>query len=335
MQQPQAFSRITSRLKYFMSAILVIAACICFWFFRDNTIRFLTVASGWPLVGIVVVSLIGFLVDVERNRFYFLQLRFPVDFKGFYHIIMASYLFGQGIYSKLGAPIRLFLLKKMYSVDYSLSLSVFLADTVLGYIIIGLGGLAGFYRFYPGVSNRNATLVIIGLVALFALMMIIKLRLSSTRADKEPLTTSIWNNLRACLDMLSAKVLFVGGGGIFVYFFLGAIRLQIELSCFNFNIDLTTLLYIECLAYLASILSLIPAGIGVREVSQTLLFMQVGVPQDVAITLSLIDRFFVTGLSVLTGFISLGILGHRSESNFGETGKTKQKLNQNSMNASD
>lgn len=309
MQQSQPVPRIPSLLKYFLPAVLLLAACACLWFFGSNTIKFLSVASGWPLLGIIIVSYGYFFLDVIRLKFYFSELRVPVNFKRFYHIIMTANVIGQGFQTKLGAPVRLFLLKRLFSIDYSLSFAILIYDTILGYIVIGIGSLVGLHRFYPGFSNRNAVLVIFGLALFLVMLMGIRIKFFSARPNKKPLTASLKDNLRSCSALLRVRVLFIGVLLIFISSILGALRLKIELSCLNYDIDLMTLLLIEWLAYLASTLSLIPAGIGVREASQTFLFMQVGVPQDVAITLSLIDRFFTTGLSVLIGFISLGILG--------------------------
>lgn len=310
MQQPESVPRIPSLFKYFLPTVLLLAAGACLWFFRDHTIKFLSAASGWPLLGIIVISFACFFLDVVRVKFYFSQLRIPINFTKFYHIIMASNVMSQGIQTKLGAPVRSILLKKFVSIDYSLSFTIFIYDTILGYIVIGLGSLVGIHRFYPGFSTRTIVLIILGIALLLALLVGTKIKFFQAGPNEKPSIVSVKENLRSCMDLLSIRVLFIGAALIFIAGILGALRLKIELSCLNYNINVMTLLLIEWLAYSASTLSLIPAGIGVREASQTFLFMQVGVPQDVAITLSLIDRFFTTGLSVLIGFISLGILGH-------------------------
>lgn len=235
---------------------------------------------------------------------------------------MTANVIGQGFQTKLGAPVRLFLLKRLFSIDYSLSFPILIYDTLLGYIVIGAGALVGLHRFYPDFSNRNAVFIFFGIVLILALLMGIKIKFFSAATHSKPLAASLKDNLRSCSALLSVRVVFIGVSLVLISTVLGALRLKIELSCLNYDIDLVTLLLIEWLAYLASTLSLIPAGIGVREASQTFLFMQVGIPQDVAITLSLIDRFFTTGLSVLVGFISLGILGHDAGGKLWESRKS-------------
>jgi uncharacterized protein (TIRG00374 family) len=69
------------------------------------------------------------------------------------------------------------------------------------------------------------------------------------------------------------------------------------------------LLAVLTISITAGNLSMIPMGLGVRDASLTLLLVQLGVPNEIALSVTVIQRLFAPGWPLLLGLISANILG--------------------------
>ena len=92
-------------------------------------------------------------------------------------------------------------------------------------------------------------------------------------------------------------------------FVTSALQSYLVLRVLGYPVSPLALLYALAISVTAGNLSLIPMGLGVRDASFTLLLMQLGVPNEVALAAAVIQRLFAPGWPLLLGVISTNILG--------------------------
>lgn len=78
------------------------------------------------------------------------------------------------------------------------------------------------------------------------------------------------------------------------------------------DIPLVAISHAIVISYLAGAVSLLPLGLGVRDVTFVLLLQQAGAPAEAAVALALIHRTVRTVLPLLIGFVVSGLIATRS-----------------------
>jgi uncharacterized protein (TIRG00374 family) len=81
------------------------------------------------------------------------------------------------------------------------------------------------------------------------------------------------------------------------------------LSVFGPPPSVLALLAVLTISVTAGNLSMIPMGLGVRDASFTVLLAQLGVPNEIALSVAVIQRLFSPGWPLLLGLISTNVLG--------------------------
>ena len=69
------------------------------------------------------------------------------------------------------------------------------------------------------------------------------------------------------------------------------------------------LVFVQSISGVIGIVSMLPMGIGAKDVSLTVLMVQIGVPHSVALAAALIDRTLWTFVPLVVGIVSANILG--------------------------
>jgi uncharacterized protein (TIRG00374 family) len=86
-------------------------------------------------------------------------------------------------------------------------------------------------------------------------------------------------------------------------------RLYLVLLILGQMVSWPALLAVLAISITAGNISMIPMGLGVRDASLTLLLVQLGVPNEVALSVTVIQRLFAPGWPLLLGLISANVLG--------------------------
>jgi uncharacterized protein (TIRG00374 family) len=63
------------------------------------------------------------------------------------------------------------------------------------------------------------------------------------------------------------------------------------------------------ISYTVGMISMIPMDLGIRDTSVVLLLLNLGVPNEVAISTALVQRILTTGLNIVLGASSASVLG--------------------------
>ena len=220
-----------------------------------------------------------------------------------FQVLFASLSFNYISPFKLGTPVRLFLFKEILGISYASGVTTVIATTGLDVLVmftlvisistwIFISPLAGF------------TCGITVLICLISLASIYR-RLYSTPREKSSWLARFFSELAnlspslICYATLisATKSLVHGFAGWLVLTGLGASATLIEFMCIYFA------------SHLAGLVSLIPMGIGVKDVSVIELLRRVGASASVTIGFVAIDRLVWSLLPLLVGLVAGWHLG--------------------------
>jgi uncharacterized protein (TIRG00374 family) len=117
--------------------------------------------------------------------------------------------------------------------------------------------------------------------------------------------------VQVCLRNLPAWVLLSTTVLVALNLVSVAMRLYLVLRMLGYAVSPLTLLYVQAIAVTTGNLSMIPLGLGARDASFVLLLAHLKVPNEIALSVAVIQRLFSPGWPLLLGLISTNVLGLR------------------------
>lgn len=216
---------------------------------------------------------------------------------------------------KMGIPLRIYLYNHFMAVPVATGVALITVETLVGMLVPAFIAVAGIALLFPSLGL--ATPIILIALLLIGLLFIRQAKVERIYPHLEQLhfphfTLRLWRFIErtqvglrylrsmTILGVVTLDVLMLG---------LQAVRLWFVLSIFGPAPPFLALLAVLAISVTAGNLSLIPMGLGVRDASLTLLLMQLGVPNEVALSAAVIQRLFAPGWPLLLGIISTNILG--------------------------
>jgi uncharacterized membrane protein YbhN (UPF0104 family) len=218
-------------------------------------------------------------------------------------VLFASHSFNYAGPLKLGIPVRLFLFKHILGIPYAAGVATLMATTGLDIVVmitLAIALIAWIY-FSPLVGLTMAAAIfacLIGPATLYHKLPLARLkgpswigRFFSELANLSPVTV-----LHAVLISV-AKTLLNAVAGWLVLTGLGAVTGLAEFA------------FIYLASHLAGLLSLIPMGIGVKDVSAVELLSHLGVSPSIGIAFIAIDRLIWSLIPLIIGLLAGWQLG--------------------------
>jgi len=298
--------------------ILFTSLLLAYFFYFDNwDFTPLKAISYELLLLLALIHVVSLLFHTLAVWIFLRRIQPSSSFSSVYLALTASSSVGYLLPGKLGLPVRVYLYRCLFGLTVAVSFGVVaweLAVTTFFPLIFSIPALWIFYAdpwLFASVSFLIFLLLSLILVGYFLwrygdeINWLSKLRSLFFRVfpfaegmgqTRKPL--NFWT--LASFSFLCLLVLFCS-----VFFS------QVLLIHLGSPVSFLTLLSIQSLSYLVGLISLMPMGLGARELSLVVLLGGAGVPVDVATYAALIQRVVATGLSFLLGLISLQVLGLR------------------------
>lgn len=301
------------KLRKILFGLAILILIILGWMFARNARPVFTVllqrANPLQIILLILISLCSFPWEVFRYNIYVKQISQSISFSKLYHTIMTTLAVSYGIPMNLGIPARVLLLKKMLGIDYLKGGSLVVLDGIIGYSLTGIIAFIGAIKIAPNYAIKIGIMIILFVTAFVFLYLLsskaMKLRTSKVRKAFEKTIKNL-GETRALLSPIIisyAILLFIVG------FFFSALRMKFILLILGINLSIIQMLYVSCISYTLATISMIPFGIGVKEASLVFLLSAVGVPKEIGILMSFIERVLTTGLGLGLGLISANVLG--------------------------
>lgn len=217
---------------------------------------------------------------------------------------------------QLGIPLRVFMFKRLLDIPYPAGAVSVALETACWFGLMGLGLLvSGPLAYYaPWITLLIAIVLAIAGYNLALPICGHLLKKLPDRIGKVSLSGVRSLLLELILGLEDVK-----------WFWLAA---ALAVFCVNYAIDVATVILVVrnyghaispwnalqavILPYLAGLVTMVPMGIGVRDVSMVALLTSSGVYSDIATTVALIQRLLRTVIPLIIGIAAVNILGLRA-----------------------
>lgn len=218
---------------------------------------------------------------------------------------------------KIGVPLRVYLYKQILQVPYAQGTASVTILNVIWLLLLGILALQGI----PGLSNGPEPLSVVLLLTSFGLALcaivffpwhrfenlVSRFPLASLSRRLLAFVTNTQQAIRQTTGITLLVVVVIILGRLY----LTAYTSHLILRDFGYDIGAWQILTAQAISLLVGLISMIPMGIGTRDVSMVLLLSQAGVPTDVLVSLTLIERLIWSVLPFLIGLVGANYLGLR------------------------
>ncbi|MDY6973420.1 MAG: lysylphosphatidylglycerol synthase transmembrane domain-containing protein [Thermodesulfobacteriota bacterium] len=210
-----------------------------------------------------------------------------------------------------GIPIRAILQRRIMGIPYATSVSGLVIETALSYSCAAITCLVtGLLWLAPALNIRMAYFqgplltgsIVIALLFSFALLYTIGHRL------KGNVIHHLQDAARQMVNARHGPLLIVTGLILFSYI-ISLLRFEMVLQAMGHYAPPGPLLAAMILSYLAGVVSFVPMGLGIRDVSLGSLLVFLGIPLAPAAAAAAIDRILISMPYLIGGGVATHVLG--------------------------
>lgn len=232
--------------------------------------------------------------------------------------------------SRVGSYVKVPLVKKIDTISYGACVSAVNAETILDLFYICCAGIISFFIIFPLFSSAIAfSMLTIVLCSIVIWVIYLKIKLFHSISErmsklKEGMKQNarivvIINGVRTLFSLLeSTKTIFTGRKTVLELILLtvitqlfGVSALYLVTKSVHVAVSPIDVFAILTISYVIGIISLIPGGLGVSDLSLIILFENVGVDLAVATNIAILWRFcmyFPVGLILILFLLKGGSL---------------------------
>jgi len=299
-------------------SILIIVGLIGYMYVRDvniNTILILFSLEAETYFKIFVGFIISMLIIIIYNNVLLKENGLNLNFGKMVIVFFASQTPNYFSFIKIGIPLRFILLKKLLGIPYPISISNKIVITLLTLLSISIAGIFGSY-FSPNIPHIIKIYVFCGgfiLTVLLLLTLYFGKNFSKVNNTRIKLinkafyyTTNIYN----IISMISYKAIIMTFLGIFSRSLIDAlVSFEIINNISISNISFLDIWTIQAVNSIVSTISLVPMGLGTKDLSLIFLLSVVGLSKEEALLLAIYERVIWMILPFILGLISSFVLG--------------------------
>ncbi len=260
---------------------------------------------------IAFLCLLHELINIIQNITLYKCLQNNFSKTQFIFIYYSSYFSKYMMFFKLGTPIRFALLKTLLGIRIRNSISikmVLVFFSLCSTIITGLVGLYFSEVIGEQYSGQSLAILSASLFLIILLFLFVNQFLPKAYKGNIWILTKIFDlifDLTKRLKKFPMKVIgFISIGMVIRSIILSSISFLIITQISNISISFFTILAISAIGNLASLLSILPMGIGPKDLSLIYLFSLIGVEKEHVLIMLLYDRIIWIFIPLAFGAIS-------------------------------
>lgn len=334
MPKPQKRSRKRKLLiSLVIVAIVILTALVLL---RENLagmVRALSRANYGLIATAIGLYMLSIMFWAARWRVSLSAVGYPRRLRDLYLVVFSG-IFVTNItpftYSGGDPLARGYLLKKTQDVPYSIGFATILAELMLDLLIFLSFLMTGLFMYVYATSSSAMMLVVGGwLAAVVALLAVYShilrhkkgservkrlvarvVRTFRSRIKKATISTAIDDFYATAHAIVSRRKIaaLVSTFSATLWIF-GMVRLFIIFQAFNYTATLPMLMLAVTLPAIVGLLPLLPAGIGTVDVTIVGIFLLFGVPIEIAVSVTLIERTITLLFGTAIGAIVASYLG--------------------------
>ena len=300
--------------------IIIIIFClsiiyICFEIFKNLDLSKITgnfILSYRVYVLIAFLCLLYEFINIIQNITLYNYLQNNFSKMIFIFVYYSSHFSKHMMFFKLGTPIRFGLLKTLLGIKIRNSISVKMVlvfFSLCSTIITGLVGLYFSEVIREQFSGQSLAILSASLFLIILLFLFVNKFLPKAYVGNIWILKKIFHlifDLTKRLKKFPTKVIgFVSIGMVVRSIILSSIAYLIITPISNISIGFLTTLAIISIGNMASIFSILPMGIGTKDLSLIYLFSLIGIEKELVLILLLYDRILWILIPLIFGAISL------------------------------
>lgn len=279
--------------------------------FRGTDFSFLRRLTARSLMYIVPLFLLYQAAAVAAHSILLRTMGHPVSIPQLTVILFASYASNLAGLAKVGVPVRIYLLRQMSRVPVAIGTS---ASAVLYFVELAITiiiALVGFSYFVPETTARNTAwlviliLLVVALAAFFHLRRPRETRLKGAGRRIADFLVQVQDGMRKTTVATFAGLVSLALGKRVTL----AVTSYIILKELGTYLPLKGLIFLQSSAILVGFISMVPFGLGTRDVTTFLLYERLGMRPEVSAAMTAIERTIWTLVPFCFGVISAALIG--------------------------
>ncbi len=216
---------------------------------------------------------------------------------------------------KIGVPSRLLFYKLLAGIPYSIGTAQIAAETVLWLALMGcvLAIPSELARSYAPMLSALAALSVLAGIAVIAFGPVLLTWTPGVKLlyRKWPALNSFIAGTRAAVLGLRPRAIAIAIGWFLVTYAADALALYAVMRAWGALISPLLLAQVIVISYLVGLASMLPLGIGARDLTFLFLLQQLGAPPEIATAATLVQRTFRTLVPLAMGLPALLLLRRR------------------------
>ncbi len=261
----------------------------------------------WQLFLLVAVFFLATGLNIISRKYLFYALGSSCGLKNLSYIHFSTLAAHYSTPVKIGIPVAIYLFKKIENIEYSKSTAMLFIEIAVSTSLCGLIALVGIPAILGISLNNVVAIIFIGALGLFFVLLLFnywhkksskQYRLIDYLFKTIGAMQCVTSSKLTIYIMLSMLLRLVDGLNLFLlcWFFLE------ELTLWESVITTST-------AFFIGTISMIPMGLGSRDISILLLLHHYNVANDSAVLIVSLQRVLTTGLSFVLGIYCGSVLG--------------------------
>lgn len=238
------------------------------------------------------------------------QTRFPL----YFHIFSLTALLGYLLPMKMGVPLRIALLHARTTLSIATVLVFLSLDALLYYApwsilaVVFLAQALVLPQFSAESLSWIPALIVIGLVTVVLLARLAS-RPMAAPGHREGRVKKLARHCREAMAMVRTGALIVSALVVLANVLTVVVIHWALIRSVGFDLSLTTIFLLTVVSVFAGLATLTPMGLGSYDATLTFLLMQQSLPLEAALSVPILHRFGMLGVTVAVGAWSGSRLG--------------------------
>ena len=301
--------------RYYIILALGIGILLLYYLSKNIDLSVISNLSLRNIFYLLVLSILSILTYVLSLRILLEGMGYKTSPKSLYLILTSSLATNYVNPVKIGLPLRVYLYKKVLNIPLSVGTASLGIEIFIQIFLLSIVSIIAIMNLFTDYSIKIPLLAITLLLILFCSIIFFEPTKLKRYTNRLPFENTInrlidvGNSAQDGIKRTEIKSILLFSFLIFVMYIISAIRLFVILMIFGVSINPLHVVYVQFISGLLATVSMIPMGLGIKDASIVVLLMNLGIPNEVAISAALIERTLTTGLNFVLGAVSASALG--------------------------
>lgn len=306
---------VISKKRWLIYPLIALSVGVLYYLAREVEWSVLRKISA-PVLGItILIALLYMLVNTLSTWLVLRGMGYSTPFHRLFLVITSCLSTNYMTPVKAGIPIRLWLYKAMMKIPVAVGSATMVIETTLGWVIGTMLSLLGAQLILRQTDMWPYVTALSIFTTSFIILLLIYPQIFGSVVRKgfpSEYATRIINWGHRFLESIRTVPLWTATSVVILYFLRLSARafcLHVILKDMGILSSVIDLVFIQSISGIVGIMSLLPMGLGAKDISLNVLMIQIGIPREIALVGVLIDRLLWTMIPLVVGLVSANVIG--------------------------